>query len=154
VSKARAKATTKAAPDIVKAMSSPRLFEPWFRGKSWDGWRAVLKGAYGLPMTAAEVEFFRSVAERDPPKKRVRELWIIAGRRAGKDSIASMIAAHSSALFDGQDRLRPGERALVACIAYDKDQARIVLNYTKSYFAEVDLLKGMVQNEPAPPISS
>ncbi len=33
--------------------------------------------------------FFRTIAERDPPRKRVREFWIIAGRRAGKDSIAT-----------------------------------------------------------------
>jgi hypothetical protein len=150
---AKATATTtravKAAPslDIVAAMNHPKLFQPWFSGESWSGWRAVLKGAYGLPMTKAEVKFFRSVAERDPPKKRVRELWIIAGRRAGKDSVASMIAAHSAALFDGQDRLRPGERALVACVAFDKDQAKIVLDYTKAYFGEVPLLASMVQND-------
>jgi hypothetical protein len=58
-----------------------------------------------------------------------------------------MIAAHSAALFEQQDRLRPGERAMVACIAYDRDQSRIVLDYTKSYFAEIDLLKGLVQND-------
>lgn len=109
------------ARDVVSAMDDPRLFEPWFRGPTWDGWRAVLKGAFALPMTTAEIEFFRAVAERDPPKKRVRELWIIAGRRAGKDSVASLVAAHAAAMFDQRHRLRPGERALVACIAYDKD---------------------------------
>jgi hypothetical protein len=46
-------------------------------------------------MTAAEIEFFRTVAEREPPKKRVRELWIIAGHRAGKDGVASLIAART-----------------------------------------------------------
>jgi hypothetical protein len=139
----------KTAPplDIVAAMNHPRLFRPWFAGESWNGWRAVLKGAYGLPMTDQEIEFFRTVAERDPPTKRVRELWIVAGRRAGKDSVASMIAAHAAALFDQQERLRPGERAMVACIAYDRDQGRIVLDYTKSYFREIDLLKAMVQND-------
>jgi hypothetical protein len=139
----------KTAPplDIVAAMNHPRLFRPWFAGESWNGWRAVLKGAYGLAMTDSEIEFFRTVAERDPPTKRVRELWIVAGRRAGKDSVASMIAAHAAALFDQQNRLRPGERAMVACIAYDRDQGRIVLDYTKSYFREVDLLKAMVQND-------
>jgi hypothetical protein len=133
------------AIDIVTAMTDEALFEPWFRGTTWDGWRSILKAAYALPMTDAEIEFFRTVADRDPPKTRVRELWIIAGRRAGKDSVASMIAAHSAALFDQSDRLRPGERAVVACIAYDKDQARIVLDYTKSYFTDVELLKGLVQ---------
>jgi len=147
MSKARPNTKARKSPDVVTAMNSSALFAPWFKGESWSGWRAVLKAAYALPMTKAEVDFFRTVAERDPPKRRVRELWIIAGRRAGKDSVASMIAAHAAALFNGQDRLRPGERALVACIAYDKDQARIVLDYTKAYFAQIDLLKGVVQND-------
>jgi hypothetical protein len=140
-------AKTAPALDIVAAMNHPKLFEPWFRGETWDGWRTVLKAAYALPMTESEIEFFRTVADRDPPTKRVRELWIVAGRRAGKDSVASMIAAHAAALFDQQDRLRPGERAMVACIAYDRDQGRIVLDYSKSYFREIDLLKAMVQND-------
>ena len=79
--------------DVVSAMNDARLFKPWFSGPTWDGWRAVLKGAFGLPISDAELAFFRQVAERDPPKERVRELWIVAGRRAGKDSIASLIAA-------------------------------------------------------------
>ena len=108
--------------DIITAMEDPRFFRPWFAGPTWDGWRAVLKAAFALPMTDSEIEFFRTIAERDPPTKRVRELWIIAGGRAGKDSTASLIAAHAGAMFDQQHRLRPGERALVACLANDKDQ--------------------------------
>jgi hypothetical protein len=71
-------AKTAPALDIVAAMNHPKLFEPWFRGETWDGWRTVLKAAYALPMTESEIEFFRTVADRDPPTKRVRELWILA----------------------------------------------------------------------------
>jgi hypothetical protein len=140
---------TSAAISIDEALTDPELFEPWFSGETWDGWRAVLKAAYALPMTGDEVEFFRSVAERDPPKRRVRELWCIVGRRGGKDSVASVIAAHSAALFDQGYRLRPGERALVMCLAVDRDQAKVVLNYSRSFFTDIDLLKGMVQRETA-----
>jgi hypothetical protein len=146
VSKARTANAATAPLDLVASMNHTKLFGPWFPGDSWNGWRTVLKAATGLPMSADEIEFFRTVAERDPPPRRVKELWVVAGRRAGKDSVASMIAAHSAALFDQQHRLRPGERAMVACIAFDRDQSKIVLNYTKSYFAEIDLLKSMVQN--------
>lgn len=135
------------AIDIVTAMNDPAFFQRWFDGESWDGWRAILKAAYALPMTDAEVEFFRTVADRDPPKTQVRELWIIVGRRGGKDSIASLIAAHSAALFHQSDRLRPGERAVVMCLACDKGQARIILDYTRSYFTGIDMLKGMIQRE-------
>jgi hypothetical protein len=140
---------TPAAISIDEALTDPELFQPWFPGETWDGWRAVLKAAYALPMTGDEVEFFRSIAERDPPKRRVRELWCIVGRRGGKDSVASVIAAHSAALFDQGHRLRPGERALVMCLAVDRDQAKVVLNYSRSFFTDIDLLKGMVQRETA-----
>lgn len=140
---------TTATIPIDEAMSDPALFQPWFPGSTWDGWRAVLKAAYALPMTGDEVEFFRSVADRDPPKRRVKELWCIVGRRGGKDSIASVIAAHSAALFDQGHRLRPGERALVMCLAVDRDQAKIVYNYTRSFFTGVDFLKALLTGETA-----
>jgi hypothetical protein len=132
------------AIDIVAAMNDPALFEPWFSGKTWDGWRAVLKAAYALPMTAEEIEFFRTVAERDPPQRQVKELWCVVGRRGGKDSVASAIAAFTAALFSHGDRLRPGERALVMCLATDRDLSKIVLNYTRAFFSGIPMLASMV----------
>ena len=73
-------------PDILKVIGDRNLLGPWFSGPSWSTWRAVLKAAYALPMTDEERMQFYGVAERDPPAKQVRELWIVAGRRAGKDS--------------------------------------------------------------------
>jgi hypothetical protein len=137
------------ALSIIDAMDDPLLFQPWFPGDTWNNWRAILKGIYALPMTADEVGFFRSVADRDPPKKAVREVWLICGRGAGKDAIASAITAHSAALFDGSSYLRPGERALVMCLATDREQSKICLNYVRSYFTDVELFKGMIQRETA-----
>jgi hypothetical protein len=134
---------------IVEAMDDPHLFGPWFVGASWDGWRTILKAAFALPMSAEERAFFRTLADRDPPRQQVRELWIVAGRRAGKDSIASVIAAHSAALFDGGHILRPGERALVMCLACDREQAKIVLGYVRSFFNDNDMLHALVKRETA-----
>jgi hypothetical protein len=134
---------------IIEAMTDEALFAPWFRGETWFAWRAILKAAFALPMTDEEITFFRSVAERDPPAERVQELWIVAGRRGGKDSIASVIAAWAAALFQDSGQLRPGERALVMCLATDRDQARIVLNYTRAFFTGIPLLQHMVERETA-----
>jgi hypothetical protein len=138
-----------AAPiiDLASAMQHPKLFRPWFDGPSWDHWRAVLKAAFALPMTDAEREFFHTVAEREPPTKRVRELWCVVGRGGGKDSVASLIAAYVAALFEPGRKLRLGERALVMCLACDRDMAQIVLGYTRSYFAGIPPLRGMVVRE-------
>ena len=80
----------------------------------------------------------------------MQEVWIIAGRRAGKDSIASLLASNIAAMFNDSDgRLRPGERAQIACLAVDRDQARIVLNYCRAFFTDVPLLQHMVERETA-----
>jgi hypothetical protein len=134
---------------ISEAIDDASLFGPWFSGPSWALWRAILKGAFAIPMSEAEIELFRGVTERDPPKKRVRELWIVAGRRAGKDSIASLIAAWFAAFENYGDVLRPGETANVLCLAVDKTQAKIVLNYTRAYFERVEMLRPLVTREVA-----
>jgi hypothetical protein len=135
--------------DVATAMDDPQLFGSWFAGASWDGWRAILLAAFVLPMSDAERAFFRLVAERDPPARPVKELWVIAGRRSGKDSIASLIAAHAAALFDGRRLLRGGERPLVLCLACDREQAQIVLGYVRAYFTDVPMLAKLVRRETA-----
>jgi hypothetical protein len=134
---------------IVDAIDDAALFGPWFSGPSWATWRAILKAAFAIPMGRRESELFRHVAERDPPRKRVRELWIIAGRRAGKDSVASAIAAWFSAFPSYDGLLRPGEMANVLCLAVDRQQAKIVLKYTKAFFDRIGLLAGLVTRETA-----
>jgi hypothetical protein len=135
----------KPTPNLIELMDGP--FRPWFGGDSWNGWRSVIKAVYASPMSDQDIAFFKSVAgDREPPKKRPRETWIVGGRRLGKDSVASAIAAHEAAYFDRQDRLRPGERALVAVIACDRDQARICTNYIRAFF-ELEPLKKMVRRE-------
>jgi hypothetical protein len=121
--------------NVVDAISDQNLLGQWFAGPSWSAWRAVLKGAFALPMTPEELVVFGELAGgRAPPRKRVRELWIVAGRRAGKDSIASAIAAWAAAGTDYRPLLRPGEAATVMCLAVDRDQAKIVSRYARAYF--------------------
>jgi hypothetical protein len=144
------KASARPALTIIDALDDPKLFKPWFAGASWDNWRTILKSAFALPMTSAELEFFHSVAGgRAPPKRQAREVWIIGGRRSGKDSVASAIAAYSAALFNQQDRLRRGEKACIACLAVDRAQSRIVLDYIKSFFADIPMLADLVTRTTA-----
>jgi hypothetical protein len=134
--------------DIVTALGDPNLFGPWFAGPSWSTWRSVLKGAFYIEMDAEERALFRSVTSRGPPRKRVRELWVCAGRRAGKDSIASAICAYAGFTdYRAEGLLRPGEAASVMCLAVDKQQAGIVQKYTAAYFDKVPLLRPLVTRE-------
>jgi len=129
------------------AIADPALLGPAFAGDTWATWRAILKAAYAEPLDADELAAFHTVAgDRDPPPRPVRELWVIAGRRSGKDSMASAIAT-TVALGDHRRHLRPGERASVLCLAVDRQQSRIVHRYIAGYFNEVPLLRPFVGRE-------
>jgi len=137
-------ATTR-IPNIIEAVDSERLFLPWFRGNSWNGWRSVWKASSALALKPEEIEFLKSISGgREPPRRRPREIWIIGGRRLGKDSSISVIAAHASASFNPKGILRPGERAVVACIAPDRETGKIVQRYIRSFFEEIPALRKMV----------
>ncbi|MGH7484470.1 MAG: hypothetical protein ACREMY_02555, partial [bacterium] len=102
----------------------------------------------GLPMSADEIEFFRSVSGgREPPRKRVREQWWIVGRRGGKDSVISAMATFAAVSFNQQHILRPGEHAHVVCLACDRAQAKEVLDLIRAYFTNIELLQGLVVRE-------
>ncbi len=134
---------------IIDAVEDPKLFQPWFSGATWNGWKAILKAIHALPMTEQERAQFRAVTDRGPPARPPHECWIVAGRRAGKDSVASVIAAQAAAFFDPKGKLRGGERAVVMCLAVDRPQAKIVLNYIRSYFTDIPYLAQMVRRETA-----
>ena len=132
--------------DFATAFDDPLLFGPFFFGPSWDAWRAVIRAAHALPMTPQQLITFGELAGgREPPKRRVRELWVAAGRRSGKDSVIS--AMETTAALQPYEGLRPGESPSLMCLAVDKQQARIVLRYIKGYFSEIELLQGLVARE-------
>jgi hypothetical protein len=108
-----------------------------------------LKAAFALPMSPTELATFRELAGgRAPPRRRVKETIVISGRRSGKDSIASLLAAFAAAIEENHvGHLRPGETAHVLLIACDRDQARIVEGYVRSFFNEIPELRAMVTRE-------
>src|SRR5215471_4727786 len=130
---------------IADTMRSPKLLGAFFAGPSWHRWQSVLKAAYAEPMDDEETAVYREVAGRAPPKERVKEFAAIVGRGGGKDATASLIATHAAASFDPKGKLRPGEKAVVMCLACDRAQAAIVFNYIRAYFEEVPALKKMVK---------
>ena len=135
--------------EIGAALSDPNLLGRWFGGEFWRSWRTILRGVNAERLTQSEASFFRSVTDRDPPRKRMREVWIVAGQRSGKGSVVSGVAAHAAASFEFAGRLRPGEVVTVAVCAVDKSQAAIVKDYIAAYFHEVPALKSLVLRETA-----
>jgi hypothetical protein len=70
----------------------------------------------------------------------------VAGCGAGKDSIATVIAAVMAVNFDPRGKLRPGERAVVMLLAVDREQAKIAFNSVSGPCAAVRCSASFVTN--------
>jgi hypothetical protein len=131
---------------ILEAIANKKLFEPWFKGETWEPWFAFLSALFGLPMTNEQSEIYkrhtgRAMLPIDPAK----EAWLVVGRRGGKSLIAALVAVFLACFRDWSKCLVPGERGTVMIIAADRRQARVVLRYIKA-FLEIPTLKRMVEN--------
>jgi hypothetical protein len=122
-----------------------RAFEPRLLGAalgdmaSWATWLVVLRAAFGLPLDAAELEVFARVAgSRSAPTRRVRELWAVVGRRAGKSRVSAALAVFS-ALFV-RHKLAAGEVGTVLVLAASRDQAKTIFNYARGFLEASPLL--------------
>jgi hypothetical protein len=134
---------------LYEAMTDPAILGRYFSSKSWFGWRTLAKAIDGETLTTDETKFFHTIAERDPPRRPVKEFWAVAGRRAGKDSFASAKITQSAALVDHTAILRPGEKMTCQCLANTRQQAAIALNYARGLFREVPLIAALVEAETA-----
>lgn len=65
---------------IRDAMTDPALFGGTFGSDSFVSWRALLGGFYGLSLSDAEAEIFRTLTGRtDTPAEAHDELWLVVG---------------------------------------------------------------------------
>jgi hypothetical protein len=115
---------------------------------TWKMWLTVLRAAFGLPLTDQQQTHFRLVAGgRDPPAKRVRELWCIISRRCGKSRMAAALAVYF-ALFMPY-RAAPGERPMVLVLAATTEQAKAVFAYALGFLEAAAALKREVVSTTA-----
>src|SRR5215510_6238963 len=116
----------------------------WFSGASWTNWRVVLKALFALPMDNDELALFQRLSGRTaPPSERVKEAWLIFGRRAGKSFIAAFLALYGAVYV--RYRLAPGERGLVMVVAADRKQARVIFRYICAFFDRIATLASLVE---------
>ncbi len=114
-------------------------------GESWKAWHTVAKVQDGLPLNRDEQELFEQCTGRSrPPSEPPGETLLIKGRRCGGSRYASASAIRAAAFTRYDGRLAPGERAIVALAASDREQARVLLEYATSPFSG-NGLHGLVQ---------
>lgn len=140
--------------NILDFMQTPDFMGDTFIGESWEPWRAVLSGAFALPMDDDRLATFKHLAgDREPPEQRVRELWVIAGRRSAKTHNAAAVAVYLAtigAAMEGlADKLSTGERGVVALMAVDRQQAKVALGYIRGIIEASPVLSRMVERDTA-----
>lgn len=134
--------------DIQRLMTDPDLFGDQFAGETWEAWRALLGGFYGLELTDAQLETFKALTSlSEAPESARDELWLAIGRRGGKSQIAALLAVFEAAFQDYTGKLSPGEVASILVLACDRKQARTVMRYISGLLHSNPMLQKMIQRE-------
>ena len=137
------------AVSLVDALDDPDLFAPLFPSATWGAWRAFLTVFCGLPLSDEALARYRHHTGRAaPPEQPFREVALVIGRRGGKSRILGLIAAYLSAFVDYSSHIAPGETPVVAIIAADRRQARVLLRYVVGTLRAVPMLAAMIEGEP------
>jgi hypothetical protein len=134
---------------IIEALQDKNLLGASFRDlESWKAWLAFLKAIFNLPMTEEELSLYRQCTQRqEPPKERVRECYVVAGRRSGKSMMAAAIATYLACFKDWKQYLGPGEKAWIFVLAVDRFQAGIIFRYIKGFFKQSKFLTKLIEKE-------
>ena len=132
--------------NIIEFMDDTNLLGDQFIGDSWDHWKALLNGFYGLETDADK---FTQMTNRNAPDMPCKELWMIIGRRGGKSQISALLAVYEAIFNDHKSKLSAGERATIMVIANDRKQARSVMRYVQGLLTENPMLNNMVVSENA-----
>jgi hypothetical protein len=135
---------------IMRALGDPELFQPLFKAPSWDRWKVFLSALFGLPLDKKALEVFRHHTERTTaPTSPFREAALVCGRRSGKSRMLALIAVYLACFRDYSEYLAPGETPIVAIIAADRKQARVILRYIVGLLRNIKLLAPLIDMEYA-----
>lgn len=117
---------------LYRAMQDPRLFGKVFAAESFWTWKTVAKLISGVPLTEVrELELFKQCTGRNRlPEGPVTRLYLIVGRRGGKDRFMSAVGVWTAALAnDWRKVLSAGETGSVVLIGADRKQGNILRRY-------------------------
>ena len=135
-------------PTIIEALDDRHLFGGMFDAPSWRPWRAFLAAAFGLPMDDEALALYKHHTGRTaPPAKPSRYAELVVGRRGGKSRILALIATYLGCVLDHTPYLAPGEVPVVAIIAKDRDQAKVILAYIVGFLRAIPLFAELIEDD-------
>jgi len=131
---------------IDRAMTDRKLLGAALGDLStWANWLTILKAAFALPLSDAEVEAFKTLAGgRKAPAERVQELWAVAGRRGGKSRMAALLSVYLACFFIYRKLLAPGEVGHVIIVSPTKAQSRAIRDYCEGFLTASPILKKQI----------
>jgi hypothetical protein len=107
---------------------------------TYPTWLAVLRAAYGLPLSEDDRSCFHAVSGgREAPKKPVTECW-----RSGKSRVAAALAVYVATLIEHP--LARGETGTVLVLSATRGQARTVFKYCLGYLEGAPLLAREIES--------
>lgn len=128
-------------------MTTPKLVGKEFSGPTWSTWRLIARliDGDGHLLTKEERALaLRLTGRTKLPTGAPREVYIGAGRRAGKSRFESLVATWRAA--EEYPQLAAGETAVVAHVAPDRRQAGIDLDYARGLVEASALLRAELVN--------
>jgi hypothetical protein len=130
--------------NIVDLIKAPRGFgslTEFQELESWSNWLIILKAVFGLPLHHSEWSIYKKFTEREELPGRCSECYVIAGRRAGKSFMTSIILVYLAVFVPWELKSGTGH---ILCIATDRAQAQVIFRYIKSIL-ELPIFKGIVE---------
>ena len=101
-------------------------------------------------MDEAELALYRHhTGHTAPPTKPARYAELVVGRRGGKSRILATIATYLGCVLDHSNYIVPGETPVIAIIAKDRDQAKVIKSYIVGFMREIPAFAGMIEDELA-----
>ena len=133
--------------NIIEAMQDVEIFGGDFQGKSWAPWFTLWRTLFGLPMSETDLALFRQCTGRTAPNPAgYVEAWLICGRSGGKSRALAATAVYLSCFRDWRPFLSRGETGVVAVIARDVGQAKVIFDYIKAMLLDTPILCDQVRN--------
>src|SRR6202453_601356 len=145
---AEPKATIRAFKSIIEALNDKDLFAGMFDADSWEPWKAFLEALQALRMSDTHLALYRQHTGRsEPPTKPARYAELVVGRRGGKSRVLALIATYLACVLDHGAYIVPGETPVVAIIAKDRTQAKVILSYIAGFIRGVPLFVELLEEE-------
>jgi len=137
---------------LIDAVFSEKGFKSYFKDIStWSSWITFFK-ALEAPdsLNEGELKLFKDCTGLEKPYKgRIKEAYMICGRRSGKSTISALLAVFYSVFGNWRQYLSPGETARVFVVACNKEQAKIIMDYIKAFLNLTPTLKNMIHKTQA-----